>query len=128
MTTPADLEDFAYGFSFTEGVIHEADDIVRVEVVEQPRGVELRVTLREGLTGQRVERARNTEGRTGCGVCGIDSLAALPMAQVRSGAVTSVDVAAVKAAVHALDAQQTLNEKTHAVHAAAVVRFAGPHF
>lgn len=119
MTTPADFEDFAYGFSLTEGVIASADDVRGVEVVETDKGLELRVTLRPGLTGARLERERNTEGRTGCGVCGIESLDALPLAEVKSSAGGTVSTVAIKRALDALGGLQALNERTHAVHAAA---------
>jgi FdhD protein len=119
MTTPADLEDFAWGFSLTEGVIASVDDVVSVAVHEAAKGLELRVTLRPGLTGAKLERERNTEGRTGCGVCGIESLDALPLTPVKAARGGTVSAAAIKRALEALSGAQVLNERTHAVHAAA---------
>ncbi|MEQ1691654.1 MAG: formate dehydrogenase accessory sulfurtransferase FdhD [Gemmatimonas sp.] len=117
MTTPQDLEDFAYGFSITEGVIDRASDIDRVHVRAQRNGVELLVSLAAGVEPR--IRARNTAGRTGCGLCGIDQLDALPMATVRPHTRAPVELSAVRRALDALEQQQALNRLTHAVHAAA---------
>ena len=119
MTTPQDLEDFAFGFSLTEGIIAQARDVRGVEVHEAPRGIELRVSLAPGVTPRTGDRARNTAGRTGCGVCGIDQLDALPMAPVRAPARARVQLGSVQRALEALEHGQALNQRTHAVHAAA---------
>ncbi len=119
MTTPADLEDFAYGFSLTEGIVASATDVVAVTVRETQKGLELRVTLRPGLTGAKAGRERNTEGRTGCGVCGIESLDALPLTQATGARGGTVSTAAIKRGLDALAGAQVLNERTHAMHAAA---------
>jgi len=119
MTTPKDLEDFAYGFSFTEGVIAGASDIQGVELQSQERGLELRITLAPGLAPRAVSRERNTAGRTGCGLCGIDQLDALPMALVRPHTRHPVELSAIRRGLDALEQRQALNRLTHAVHAAA---------
>lgn len=119
MTTPQDLEDFAYGFSLTEGVITRASDIHQVELQSQARGLELRVSLAHGLAPRAAGRERNTAGRTGCGLCGIDRLDALPMALVRPYARQQVDLSAIRSGLDALEQRQVLNQRTHAVHAAA---------
>lgn len=119
MTTPQDLEDFAYGFSFTEGVIEQASDIHRVVVQPVDRGIEVRVSFSPWATPQLGDRARNTAGRTGCGVCGIDQLDALPMAPVRKHRRAEVQLPSVRRALMALEHGQSLNLKTHAVHGAA---------
>src|SRR6187551_1700387 len=102
MTTPQDLEDFAYGFSFTEGVIEQASDIHRVVVQPVDRGIEVRVSFSPWATPQLGDRARNTAGRTGCGVCGIDQLDALPMAPVRKHRRAEVQLPSVRRALMAL--------------------------
>ncbi len=119
MTTPQDLEDFAFGFSFTERVIEQASDIRRVEIHEAERGIELRVSFAPWATPRIGDRARNTAGRTGCGLCGIDQLDALPMAAVRTRRRATVHLASVHRALAALEHGQALNQQTHAVHAAA---------
>ena len=117
MATPRDLEDFAYGFSITEGVIDQASDILQVYVRTQRRGVEVLVSLAPAVEPRM--RVRNTSGRTGCGLCGIDQLDALPAAAMREHTRTPVSMLAVRRALDALEQNQVLNRATHAVHAAA---------
>lgn len=125
MTTPRDLIDFAYGFSLTEGVIARAEQIHRVEVRPQERGIELHIALAPGMSARALDRERNTVGRTGCGLCGIDKLDALPMTTPTPRARHDVHLDAVHRALEALERNQTLNALTHAVHAAAWCRADG---
>src|SRR3954452_4682964 len=74
MATPCDLEDFARGFSLTEHIVEKPSEIYDIEVEPVPRGIEVRLTI----AGQRMaglqERRRTLAGRTGCGLCGVDSI------------------------------------------------------
>ncbi len=118
MATPADLEDFAIGFSLTEGVVESKDEIAAFESVEHENGVELRMWLEHGAGRAAAERRRRVVGPTGCGLCGVDSLAAAAQAPRRvadGGAFTRADV---EAALEALAPAQTLNRETRAVHGA----------
>jgi FdhD protein len=118
MATPADLEDFAVGFSLTEGVIATPDEIMELEVAEHPKGVELRMTLIDDRDVALLNRRRKLAGPVGCGLCGIESLEAaiMPVRHVESTA--KVDRATVFTALGRLGAQQTLNAETRAVHGA----------
>ncbi|HEV2541548.1 MAG TPA: formate dehydrogenase accessory sulfurtransferase FdhD [Methylobacterium sp.] len=122
MLTPADLEDFAYGFSLTEGVIESPDEIRGVTVELGEGGLRLLVDLAPGRLREHLARKRAISGRTGCGVCGIEDLAALPTAKTRSGQGShkgpQVTLAAIQTALTALFDRQTLNRETRAVHAA----------
>ena len=118
MATPADLEDFAYGFSLTEGVIAAAGEIRGVAVREVPRGIMLEVDLVPAALRRHMARRRSMAGRTGCGICGIESLEDLPDAQpVAPG--PAIAPAAIRAALLGLEARQVLNQVTRSVHAAA---------
>ena len=119
MATPQDLEDFAYGFSLTEGIVTSTDEIARLEVVEQELGIELRMWLAEPRGAIYGERRRHLAGPTGCGLCGIESLAEAMRtpAVVRSKA--TFHPGDIMAALHALAPAQALNRETRAVHAAA---------
>ncbi len=126
MLTPCDLEDFAYGFSFTEGVIAAAADIrdVRLETVEA--GLRLNVTLASEKLTQHLGRRRVLAGRTGCGLCGIEDLSQLPqVAPVVTSQGQPLARAAIKRALLQLSSLQPLNAATHGVHAAALANADG---
>jgi FdhD protein len=120
MATPQDLEDFAIGFSLTEGLVASADEIVRLDVIEQEIGIELRMWLEQPRGDALVERRRHLAGPTGCGLCGIESLAEAvrPVARVREGG--AVSPGEIVRALDALAPRQELNLRTRAVHAAAL--------
>ncbi len=119
MATPHDLEDFAVGFSLTEGVIKSPSEIERLEIVEECIGIELRMWLAEPHATAFMERRRYLAGPTGCGLCGIESLGEA----MRTPAVIS-DAAQFRSdeimhALEALTGLQEINEQTRAVHGAA---------
>jgi len=124
MGTPADLEDFAVGFSLTEGIVERYADIRAVEA----SAVEDAARVNVALTGDRMHahlaRRRAIAGRTGCGICGIEDLDHLPKPRPRGGA-RAPAYAAVGRAVEALEGLQPLNALTRAVHAAAWVGASG---
>ncbi|UYN96692.1 MAG: formate dehydrogenase accessory sulfurtransferase FdhD [Enhydrobacter sp.] len=118
MATPCDLEDLARGFSLTERIVEAASEIFDVEIEPAGRGIEVRLRI----AGQRMaalqERRRNLAGRTGCGLCGVESLeAALRPVAVETGTST-VSRRAVERAMAALPAEQRLNGVNGATHAA----------
>lgn len=119
MATPADLEDFAAGFSLTENIICSLAELDRTEVVRVGYGIELQCTVPSHVADMLRSRSRQLPGRGGCGLCGKEAIADV-MRPV--GAVTSplrVTPAALWRAGAALSARQSLNAQTHAVHAAA---------
>jgi FdhD protein len=118
MATPLDLEDFALGFSLTEGVIGSADDILGLEIVEGELGVEARMWLSERRREAFAARRRRLAGPTGCGLCGVDSLAEAVRAPSRVTADLRLTPEDILAAVAALAPAQALGDRTHAVHAA----------
>jgi FdhD protein len=119
MASPQDLEDFAVGFSLTEGIVNSAADIQSLEVVGLDEGVELRMWLDHARADRLRERRRNIAGPTGCGLCGIDSIveAARPATMVGLGREFSADQ--IMQAMQSISSLQTLNIETRAVHAAA---------
>lgn len=119
MATPQDLEDFAVGFSLTEGIIAKPADIDSFDVELQDDGVELRMWLQQSEAERLADRRRHIAGPTGCGLCGIDSIAEAmrPAAIVPPGGEFNADQ--IMAAMQALSPLQTLNMATRAVHAAA---------
>jgi FdhD protein len=123
MATPADLEDFAVGFSLTEGLVESAEALSQVRVVRYSRGVELQMETRQPLAEP--ERRRRLAGRTGCGICGMDDvdrvLKELPVVRGDS----RYSSGAIARAMGELALRQPLNETTGAVHAAAFARHDG---
>ncbi len=119
MATPADLEDFAVGFSLAEGIIHAPADIAALQIVAVDLGVELRMDISATLASQLEARRRHIAGVSGCGMCGLESL---EQAMRRPPTVTSrltVTPAMIAAAIAQLPALQAINQLTRAVHAAA---------
>jgi FdhD protein len=119
MLTPGDLEDFAYGFSLTEGMIQATSDIRKVTLEQSDEGLMLRIDLIAGKLHQHLARQRAMTGRTGCGVCGIDDLDALERASRALTAAPAISIKAIELALADLHAGQVLNQATGAVHAAA---------
>lgn len=118
MATPRDLEDFAIGFSVTEGVVARAEEIRAVEVVRYSKGIELQCTVAPEVSEAVAARARRMGGRTGCGICGAESFDAVIKDVRRVGSPATVTPAAISRAMAALGAGQVLNAATGAVHAA----------
>jgi FdhD protein len=119
MATPADLEDFAVGFSLSEGIVARPAEIEDLRIVPAVRGIELRMTIAAARNASYTERRRALAGPTGCGLCGMESLgeALRTPPQVRSDLRLSGQ--GLLAAVAALPPSQPLNLRTRAVHAAA---------
>jgi len=122
MATPLDLEDFALGLSLTEGVIGSASDIQDIEVVQGKLGVEVRMWLAPGHREALATRRRRLAGPTGCGLCGIDSLAEAARTPPRVSGDLRMSPEDILRAMAALSPAQTLGERTRAVHAAAFWR------
>jgi FdhD protein len=122
MATPQNLEDFAVGFSLTEGLVSSAAEIRQLDIVEHDSGVELRMWLAEPRAAALNQRRRHLAGPTGCGLCGIESLdeAVRSVPRVRDGATFSPTE--IMRALDALSPRQELNRQTRAVHAAAFWR------
>ena len=74
MATPTDLEDFALGFSLSEGILTSAQQLLDCEQIETDKGIELALTITAEPFAKLKERRRNLVGRTGCGLCGAESL------------------------------------------------------
>src|SRR6516164_9308900 len=122
MATPDDLEDFALGFSYTEGIVTTPAEIAELAVVSVTEGIVLRMWLAGARSDAFAARRRRFVGPAGCGMCGLESLAeanrTIPMARYD----LRVSRQDIEEAVAALPASQLLNMQTRAVHAAAFWR------
>jgi FdhD protein len=119
MGTPRDLRDFAIGFSLSEGIIQSPDDIDTLDIVDLDDGIELRMWLAPSRADRLSERRRHIAGPTGCGLCGIDSIAEAirPAAIVAQG--RSFAPREIMTAMQSVPPLQQINIETRAVHAAA---------
>lgn len=119
MVTPADLEDFATGFSLTEGIVTRPSDLLDIAVIEREKGLELAITVDKESFARLDEQRRNLVGRTGCGLCGAESLDQAIRNPAAVASRVSVPAAAVQAAIKSLNEHQPLQVVTGAVHGAA---------
>jgi FdhD protein len=119
MGTPQNLRDFAVGFSLSEGIVQSSDDICSLDIVDLEDGIELRMWLKPSKADRLSERRRHIAGPTGCGICGIDSIAEAvrPAAVVAQG--WSFSPQQITAAMQGIPPLQAINIETRAVHAAA---------
>jgi FdhD protein len=125
MTTPQDLEDFAVGFSLSEGVVTSSADIDSLDVLPLDGGVELRMWLSTPKADRLRERRRHIAGPTGCGLCGIESIAEALRPAAVIGPGPQFSPGQIMAAIQSLPFRQKLNIETRAVHAAALWNAAG---
>jgi len=119
LATPADLEDFAVGFSLTEGIVRSAAEIEELEVMPVDAGIELRMWLAAERAEAMTHRQRRIAGPSGCGLCGLESLADAVRVPPRVISAACFAPAAIHAAMAAMSGAQKLNQETRAVHAAA---------
>ena len=122
MATPDDLEDFAFGFTYTEGIITAPDEIAELAVVSVGDGIVLRMWLRGAQSDAFAARRRRFVGPAGCGMCGLESLAEANRAIPVVSCDAQVSRQGIAEAVAAMPARQQLNMQTRAVHAAAFWR------
>ncbi len=125
LATPADLEDFALGFSLTEGLIDDRADLLDVEPEPRGEGIVLHLRITARCQARLKLRRRNLAGRTGCGLCGTDSLDQVLRVPARPLPPTPVTLAALQRAVRELAQGQPLQHATGATHAAAWCDAAG---
>lgn len=124
MATPADLDDFALGFALTEGLIESRAELFDCEHEVLERGIELQLRVAAQAELRIKARRRTLAGRTGCGLCGADSLEQVRL-RLKMAPAVHVNAQAVTQAHRALRAHQPLNQRTGATHAAAWANLSG---
>ena len=118
LATPADLEDFALGFSLSEGIVAKRSEVFDIEVEQAEAGITLHLEIAGGAFAKLKERRRSLAGRTGCGLCGAESLTQVSRDLPPVSAGKHMLLAALYEGMCRLPAQQTLQQTTGAVHAA----------
>lgn len=121
MCTNDDLEELAIGFSMTEGIIDSYHDIHDIEIIPSCNGVELHIELANRCLHKLKGLKRNMVGRTGCGICGTESLDRFSKPLVPLGFNVKYPVKKIDSALEQLSKNQTLNQLTGATHATGYV-------
>jgi FdhD protein len=120
MATPADLEDFAVGFSLSEEIIDNPSDIDSLDLVAVDGGVEARIWLLPLISKRHLEKRRSILGPTGCGLCGVESIAAAIRPVKASKTYMTVGSDEIVEAMSHLQSLQELHHRTRSVHATAL--------
>jgi FdhD protein len=121
LATPADLEDFALGFSLTEGILKDASQLKRIMIIDAAEGIRVAMEIDDAAFSSYVFSSRNMTGRTGCGLCGVETL---DRAIRRPDPVPDhfrMGSKALHRALEAMPGHQLLQMTTGATHAAAWV-------
>lgn len=119
LATPADLEDFAIGFSITEGIVGDSSEIVSIRTHNRANGIEVYIQIPPHRFACLPEKNRNLAGRTGCGLCGSSTLLQAVRAPRPIGTGITLAARDLTAALDGIHQHQAINRLTGAVHAAA---------
>ncbi|HEY2807567.1 MAG TPA: formate dehydrogenase accessory sulfurtransferase FdhD [Steroidobacteraceae bacterium] len=121
LATPADLEDYAVGFSLSEGLVANFEEIRGVTVTYGQAAADVHISVAWERFTALLQRRRNLAGRTGCGLCGAETAADAirEVASVPAG--VNVSTSQLHQAIEALKSRQPINARTGSVHAAAWV-------
>jgi FdhD protein len=125
LATPADLTDFALGFSLSEGIVAHRSEVFDIEVVASDEGVTLQLEVASEAFLRLKERRRSLAGRTGCGLCGAESLTQVMRDLPPVGSPRQMSPATLYAGMSQLPARQVLQHATGAAHAACWMNSAG---
>ncbi|OZI71193.1 formate dehydrogenase accessory sulfurtransferase FdhD [Bordetella genomosp. 12] len=118
LATPADLEDFALGFALSEGIVGAASDVRGIDLQPRPDGIVVQLEIATACEVQLKQRRRAMAGRTGCGLCGVETLPEVMRPVAPLPPQPALPLAGLLAAMRALRARQVLHEITGATHAA----------
>jgi FdhD protein len=125
MASPADLEDLALGFSLSEALIGSAAELGGIEIVPEQTGYSIYLSVPTGRVAAIEQRRRNMTARTGCGVCGAETIEQAMRDVPKVAAGQRMTRQAMAGAMKQLPSLQTLNAATGATHAAAWANFDG---
>ena len=121
LATPQDLTDYAYGFTVSEELVADASEIRSVEVRRVEDAIEVHIAIAWDRFPELLRRRRNLTGRTGCGLCGAETLESAIRGRARIGTGPTVSALELHQAIEQLQGMQPLNAQTGSVHAAAWV-------
>jgi FdhD protein len=119
LASPADLEDLAVGFTLSEGIVPSRSDIRSVELVAKDDSLNVDIQISADSFSALLRRRRNLTGRTGCGLCGVETVEEAVRNPAPVGVGVRVSSKELHAALESLQSRQTVNSVTGSVHAAA---------
>ncbi len=125
MATPTDLDDYAVGFSLSEGLIDNVADILGIDAIEEGAGWILRIRIAPDRLAPVIERARQRVTESSCGLCGLESLEQVLRPLPSMASCIDVTSGALFAALAVLRDHQPLNAATGAAHGAAFCKVDG---
>ena len=118
MATPAELADLALGFSLSEGILSSAEQLIGLDVVVRDNGIEVAMEITAEPFEKLKQRRRNLTGRTGCGLCGVESLEQAVLLPRRVSSDIRLSHEVIQRGLHSLSEAQELKAKTGGVHGA----------
>lgn len=121
LATPADLEDYAVGFTLSEELVSDVSEIRSIEVNRGEEAIEVKVSIAWERFPELLRRRRNLTGRTGCGLCGSETVEQAVRTPGTVGKGPVVSATELHEAIVALEGMQPLNASTGSVHGAAWV-------
>ncbi|HSD75278.1 MAG TPA: formate dehydrogenase accessory sulfurtransferase FdhD [Steroidobacteraceae bacterium] len=122
LATPSDLEDLATGFTLSEAVVTRGEEIRSLEVVRADDSLEVRIGIASGRFSELLQRRRNLAARSGCGLCGAETVEQAIRQPLPVTSDIQISTAELHAALGELRGRQKLNARTGSVHAAAWAR------
>ena len=125
MCSPRDLEDFAMGFSLTEGIIDKPADIYGIDIEDVCNGMEARIELATRCFVALKDHRRTLTGRTGCGICGAEQIQQVYKNIAKLDCTLTVNAAQLDSCLQKLYDAQELGKQTGSTHAAGFFSIAG---
>jgi len=128
MATPGNLKDFATGFSITENIVSSVEEIYSIEINRKDVGIELDINISSESFNKLKNNRRNLTGRTGCGICGAESLKQIIKLQKSLQASTLESIfspESIAKGLAQLSKHQVIQQQTGATHAAALCNHDG---
>ncbi|MDO9422836.1 MAG: formate dehydrogenase accessory sulfurtransferase FdhD [Methylobacter sp.] len=119
LATPTNLEEFALGFSITEGIIKNPQELLSARVYNRSNGIEVQLKIPDQRFQGLADKGRNLTGRTGCGLCGASTLKQAIRQPCPVNGDLTLSAAELRSALLGIKQHQKLNQLTGAVHAAA---------
>jgi FdhD protein len=119
MATPTKLDAFALGFSLSEGIVKASEEVYDIQIQHLDDGIEVALTISNQRFSELKERRRSLSGRTGCGICGAESLEQVRLIADPVTSRCEPNSEVINKAVTTLESRQDLQAATGAVHGAA---------